>query len=60
MLDLGCSESWLTRALVTQGLNVLGTDIISTLIDRARTMGFGDFELAAYADIASATYGESE
>jgi 2-polyprenyl-3-methyl-5-hydroxy-6-metoxy-1,4-benzoquinol methylase len=53
VLDLGCGEGWLTRALTAQGLNVLGTDIIPSLIDRARTMGSGNFELAAYADIAA-------
>lgn len=58
VLDLGCGEGWLTRALVTQGLNVLGTDIIPTLIDRARTMGLGNFELAAYADIAAGKLAE--
>lgn len=58
VLDLGCGEGWLTRALVTQGMNVLGTDIIPTLIDRARTMGLGNFELAAYADIAAGKLAE--
>jgi 2-polyprenyl-3-methyl-5-hydroxy-6-metoxy-1,4-benzoquinol methylase len=53
VLDLGCGEGWLTRALVAQGLNVLGTDIIPALIERARTRRSGQFELAAYADIAA-------
>ncbi|WP_373546570.1 class I SAM-dependent methyltransferase, partial [Chamaesiphon sp.] len=58
VLDLGCGEGWLTRALAAQGLNVLGTDIIPSLIDRARTIGLGNFELAAYADIAAGKLAE--
>jgi 2-polyprenyl-3-methyl-5-hydroxy-6-metoxy-1,4-benzoquinol methylase len=53
VLDLGCGEGWLTRALVARGMNALGTDIIPAFIDRARTIGSGQFELAAYADIAA-------
>lgn len=53
VLDLGCGEGWLTRALATQGLNVLGTDIVPELIERARTPESGNFQLASYADIAS-------
>jgi 2-polyprenyl-3-methyl-5-hydroxy-6-metoxy-1,4-benzoquinol methylase len=61
VLDLGCGEGWLTRALVAQGLNVLGTDIVPALIDRAKTIagadgkpfGSGQFELADYAEIAA-------
>jgi len=58
VLDLGCGEGWLTRALTAQGLNVLGTDIIPSLIEQARTMGLGNFELAAYADIAAGKLAE--
>jgi 2-polyprenyl-3-methyl-5-hydroxy-6-metoxy-1,4-benzoquinol methylase len=53
VLDLGCGEGWLTRSLVAQGLEVLGTDLIPALIDRARTMGSGRFELADYTEIAA-------
>jgi 2-polyprenyl-3-methyl-5-hydroxy-6-metoxy-1,4-benzoquinol methylase len=53
VLDLGCGEGWLTRALVDQGLNVLGTDIIPALIERGKAIGSGQFELASYAEIAA-------
>jgi 2-polyprenyl-3-methyl-5-hydroxy-6-metoxy-1,4-benzoquinol methylase len=61
LLDLGCGEGWLTRALVDRGLNVLGTDIIPTLIERGQSIagvdgkpfGLGNFELASYAEIAA-------
>ncbi len=55
VLDLGCGEGWLTRALVAQGLDVFGTDIVPSLIERAKTIGLGQFELASYAEIASGT-----
>jgi 2-polyprenyl-3-methyl-5-hydroxy-6-metoxy-1,4-benzoquinol methylase len=53
VLDLGCGEGWLTRALVDRGMNVVGTDIIPAFIERAKTRGVGEFELAAYAEIAA-------
>jgi 2-polyprenyl-3-methyl-5-hydroxy-6-metoxy-1,4-benzoquinol methylase len=61
VLDLGCGEGWLTRALTTQGLNVLGTDIIPALIERGQAIagadgkpfGLGNFELASYAEIVA-------
>jgi 2-polyprenyl-3-methyl-5-hydroxy-6-metoxy-1,4-benzoquinol methylase len=53
VLDLGCGEGWLTRALVGQGMEVLGTDIIPALIAQAQTIGVGRFELASYAEIAA-------
>jgi 2-polyprenyl-3-methyl-5-hydroxy-6-metoxy-1,4-benzoquinol methylase len=53
LLDLGCGEGWLTRALSAQGLNVLGTDIITESIDRSITLGSGNFQIASYADIAA-------
>lgn len=53
VLDLGCGEGWLTRSLVERGMNVLGTDIIPAFVDRANTMGAGEFEVATYAEIAA-------
>ena len=44
VLDLGCGKGWLTRSLVAQGLEVLGTDLIPALIEQARTMGIGRFD----------------
>jgi 2-polyprenyl-3-methyl-5-hydroxy-6-metoxy-1,4-benzoquinol methylase len=53
VLDLGCGEGWLTRALVERGMNVVGTDVIPAFIDRASTIGAGEFEVATYAEIAA-------
>jgi 2-polyprenyl-3-methyl-5-hydroxy-6-metoxy-1,4-benzoquinol methylase len=58
VLDLGCGEGWLTRALVGRGLDVLGTDIIPALIQQARTLGVGRFELADYDEIAAGKLSE--
>ena len=57
VLDLGCGEGWLTRALVAQGLEVLGTDTVPALIQQAR-MGVGRFELADYEEIAAGKLSE--
>ncbi len=53
VLDLGSGEGWLTRALVGRGMDGLGTDVIPALIQQARTLGVGRFELADYAEIAA-------
>jgi 2-polyprenyl-3-methyl-5-hydroxy-6-metoxy-1,4-benzoquinol methylase len=53
VLDLGCGEGWLTRALVDRGMKAIGTDIIPAFIDRAKKIGTGEFELANYAEIAA-------
>jgi 2-polyprenyl-3-methyl-5-hydroxy-6-metoxy-1,4-benzoquinol methylase len=58
VLDLGCGEGWLTRALVGRGMDVLGTDIIPALIQQARTSGVGRFESIDYAEIAAGKLSE--
>ena len=58
VLDLGCGEGWLTRSLVAQGMAVLGTDLIPVLIQQARTMDIGRFELADYEEIAAGKLAE--
>ncbi len=57
VLDLGCGEGWLTRELTALGMDVLGTDIIPTLIDRAR-LNCQRFELISYAEIAAGKLAE--
>ena len=52
VLDLGCGEGWLTRALNARGAQVLGVDAIAELIAAARELGGGDFQLVDYASIA--------
>ena len=50
VLDLGCGEGWLVRALGEQGIQAIGMDAVPALIDRAREAG-GEFRVASYEDI---------
>jgi 2-polyprenyl-3-methyl-5-hydroxy-6-metoxy-1,4-benzoquinol methylase len=52
VLDIGCGEGWLSRALAAPGIRVLGIDAIPGLIERATTAG-GDFRVACYDEIAA-------
>ncbi|MFN7118047.1 MAG: class I SAM-dependent methyltransferase, partial [Saprospiraceae bacterium] len=52
VLDLGCGEGWLSRALVERGMDVLGVDGIPALIENAQAKGVGRFQVASYRDIA--------
>lgn len=50
VLDLGCGEGWLVRALSARGARALGVDAIPDLIAQAQAAG-GDFQVASYEDI---------
>ncbi len=52
VLDLGCGEGWLTRALSARGAQVLGVDAVAELIAKARELGGGEFQVLDYASIA--------
>jgi 2-polyprenyl-3-methyl-5-hydroxy-6-metoxy-1,4-benzoquinol methylase len=53
VLDLGCGEGWLARALGALGMKVTGVDAVASLVEEARRRGGGDFHLLDYDDIAS-------
>jgi 2-polyprenyl-3-methyl-5-hydroxy-6-metoxy-1,4-benzoquinol methylase len=43
VLDLGCGEGWLARALAEHGLAVVGLDGSPELVEAARRAGGGEF-----------------
>jgi len=55
VLDIGCGEGWLTRALHIRGMDVLGVDVVPELVARAVAAGGGRFQVASYEDIARGT-----
>lgn len=52
VLDIGCGEGWLVRALIERGVQVTGVDAIPELIEAAKRLGPGDYRVASYEDIA--------
>jgi 2-polyprenyl-3-methyl-5-hydroxy-6-metoxy-1,4-benzoquinol methylase len=53
VLDLGCGEGWLAHRLATQGISVLGTDVVPELITKAFEVQSGaNFKVISYEEIA--------
>jgi 2-polyprenyl-3-methyl-5-hydroxy-6-metoxy-1,4-benzoquinol methylase len=52
VLDIGCGEGWLARALSARGVGVLGVDAVPDLIARAQALGGGEFRVCDYESIA--------
>lgn len=56
VLDIGCGEGWLVRALAERGIRATGVDAVPALIEQAKREGGGDpgdFRLASYEAIAA-------
>lgn len=48
VLDLGCGEGWLLRALADRGIEAVGVDGDATLVEAARAAGSSPVHLASY------------
>jgi 2-polyprenyl-3-methyl-5-hydroxy-6-metoxy-1,4-benzoquinol methylase len=53
VLDIGCGEGWLARALSERGVRVTGVDVVPDLIEQARRAGGADYRVASYEDVAA-------
>jgi 2-polyprenyl-3-methyl-5-hydroxy-6-metoxy-1,4-benzoquinol methylase len=53
VLDIGCGEGWLVRALAGHGIRAVGVDAIAGLVEQARQAGGGEFLVASYQDLAA-------
>jgi 2-polyprenyl-3-methyl-5-hydroxy-6-metoxy-1,4-benzoquinol methylase len=53
MLDIGCGEGWLVRALAEHGVLATGVDVVPALIEQATHAGGGEFRVASYEQIAA-------
>lgn len=56
ILDIGCGEGWLVRALATHGITGIGVDAVPALVDQANAAGGGEFHVATYESIAEGAF----
>jgi len=52
VLDLGCGEGWLLRALADRDIEAVGVDGDATLVDAARAAGSSRLHVASYEALA--------
>ncbi|RAJ77301.1 methyltransferase family protein [Chitinophaga dinghuensis] len=56
ILDIGCGEGWLTRALQEQGKSAFGVDAIPALIENALQKGGNHYAVASFQSIVTGAY----
>jgi 2-polyprenyl-3-methyl-5-hydroxy-6-metoxy-1,4-benzoquinol methylase len=54
VLDLGCGEGWLLRALAERGIKAVGVDGDATLVEAARAAGSSPVHVASYEELVEA------
>ncbi|WP_339466122.1 class I SAM-dependent methyltransferase [Pseudomonas sp. EA_65y_Pfl2_P74] len=54
VLDLGCGEGWLLRALADRGIAAVGVDGNATLVEAARLAGASQVQVASYEALVEA------
>lgn len=59
VIDIGCGEGWLARALLALGLSVSGVDVIPALVQEAKKCGRGNFYEMAYEELSSGEIAET-
>lgn len=55
VLDVGCGEGWLIRALAPFDIQGTGVDAIPALVEAARAAGGGEFHALPYAGLTAAS-----
>lgn len=53
VLDVGCGEGWLLRALAADGIRGFGIDGVPALVERAAALGGGEFSTMTYAEFGA-------
>ncbi len=53
VLDIGCGEGWLARALNAAGVSVQGIDVVPELVEQARRLGDGTFQVLSYEELTT-------
>ena len=56
VLDVGCGEGWLVRALEQRGISACGIDVVPEFITVAQQEGVGRFQLLGYEDISDRSF----
>lgn len=53
VLDVGCGEGWLCRALAEHGIDAVGVDGSAPLVEAARAAGGGHFHAISFDELAA-------